>query len=239
MLVYLDQNYASRIAKHLLGQGSHEPFGTLHRALLAARDGPRATRPRVPPSPFHVLETRGGYLLPTLQALFGELSDGRWVRPWQEVVARQARRGGLDRRDLLTTRGDWSLAATTEPLQDLLEQPLQGGFFQRCQRLRELVGDRLGLEAEGVRALPFGQLLVRLTAFRSLDRERDARPSDLVDLLMASTVGPYVDVLATDRYLRETLQRVGYRRPVFSGRRPEVLRFARALDQGALRRARA
>lgn len=238
MLVYLDQNYASRIAKHLLGQGSHEHFGVLYHALLAARDGPSARRPSVPPGPFHVLETRGGYLLPTLQALFEELSDGRWVRPWQEVVARQARRGRLDRRDLLVARGAWGLAATTEPLHDLFDQPLRGGFLQRCQRLREVVGERLGLEPERMRWLPFGQVLVRLVAFRSLDRQRDPRPSDLIDLLMAATVGPYADVLATDRYLRETLQRVGYRRPVFSGRRPEVLRFARELEAGALRRVR-
>jgi hypothetical protein len=43
---------------------------------------------------------------------------------------------------------------------------------------------------------------------------------------MAATVAPYVDVLATDRYLAEMLRRVGHGGPVFSGRRPDVLRMA-------------
>ncbi len=51
---------------------------------------------------------------------------------------------------------------------------------------------------------------------------------------MAATVGPYVDALATDRYLREVLQRVGFEPPVYSGRRQEVLRFARDLHAGWL-----
>ncbi len=249
MLVYLDQNYASRVAKHLLGQKGHEAFGELYRALQAARAGPPRLRPRIPPSPFHVLETRGGYLLPTLQALYAEFSDGLWVRAWQEVVARQARRleacagdrepgggasGCLDRRDLLHARPDWEAPAELRPLHDLLDVPLAGGFFDRCQRLREALVVRLGISHEQARTLPFARLLVRTVAFRSLDADRDPRPSDLTDLIMAATVGPYVDVLATDRYLRETLQRVGYTTPVFSGRRHEVRRLAAMVASGAL-----
>lgn len=232
MLVYLDQNYASRVAKYLLGQPSHEPFGILYRALHAARERPPRLRPRIPPSPFHVLETRGGYLLPVLQGLFAEFSDGRWVRPWQEVVGRQAARGHLDRRDLLSAGGDWQAPASLEPLEELLDEPLSGGFFDRCQALREVLRARLGLTHEQALTLPFARLLVRLVAFRSLDEDRDPRPSDLTDLLMAATVGPYVDVLATDRYLRETLQRIGFRTPVFSGRRAEVLRLAELFESG-------
>jgi hypothetical protein len=239
MLVYLDQNYASRVAKYLLGQPGHEPFGELYRALHAARELPPARRPRIPPSPFHVLETRGGYLLPVLQGLFAEFSDDRWVRPWQEVVARQARRRargeGLDRRDLLQRGGDWDKRAELEPLDDLLEVPLGGGFFDRCQQLREVLAARLGLGHDRAVTLPFVRVLVRTVAFRSLDRDRDPRPSDLLDLIMAATVGPYVDVLATDRYLRETLQRIGFRPPVFSGRRAEVRRLTALLEAGELR----
>ncbi|MEJ2291986.1 MAG: hypothetical protein P8Y13_13255 [Deinococcales bacterium] len=240
MLVYLDQNYASRVSKYLMGQASHEHFGELYRALHDAREAPPRRRPRIPPSPFHVLETRGGYLLPVLQGLFAEFSDGRWVRPWQEVLERQARRHAgpgpaLDRRDLLHRGGDWHTAAELGPLEDLLEEPLEGGFFDRCQRLREVLVDRLGLQHEQALTLPYARLLVRLVAFRSLDVDRDPRPSDLIDLVMAATVGPYVDVLATDRYLRETLQRIGYRTPVFSGRRHEVLRLAALVRDGELR----
>jgi hypothetical protein len=240
MLVYLDQNYASRVAKYLLGQAGHEHFGELYRALHDAREAPPRRRPRIPPSPFHVLETRGGYLLPVLQGLFAEFSDGRWVRPWREVVDRQARRhagGGpvLDRRDLLRSGGDWQAAAELGPLEDVLDEPLVGGFFDRCQALRELLVERLSLRHEQALTLPFARMLVRLVAFRSLDEDRDPRPSDLIDLVMAATVGPYVDVLATDRYLRETLQRTGYRTPVFSGRRHEVLRLAALIRDGELR----
>lgn len=49
MLVYLDQNHASRMAKHLLGQRGHEAFGRLFQALRG--------KALAPPSPFHVLET--------------------------------------------------------------------------------------------------------------------------------------------------------------------------------------
>jgi len=88
------------------------------------------------------------------------------------------------------------------------------------------------------RVLPFARLMSRMLAFRSLDRVRaqgrDPQDSDLADLVMAATVGPYVDGLATDRYVREMLQRVGFERPAYSGRRNDVLRLARDLDGGWL-----
>jgi hypothetical protein len=221
VLVYLDQNHASRVAKYLLGQRAHAAFGELHRAL-------RETKPLIPPSPFHVLETRGGYLLPTLQEIFAELSDGYWVRPYQDVVRRQVERGDLDRDDLLHKGGSWSTPATLEPLEDLLELPLQGTLLARRSAVRETLADAFDLTPPQAR-LPFFDLLARLVAFRSLDDERLDRPSDLTDLVMGATIAPYVDVLATDRYLAEMLRRVGYDRPLFSGRRPDVLRFAKWL----------
>jgi hypothetical protein len=81
--------------------------------------------------------------------------------------------------------------------------------------------------------LPFVRLLARLLAFRSLETRRRERLADLVDLLMAATVVPYVDALGTDRYLREALARVGVATPVFSGRNPSVLDFARWLRMNA------
>lgn len=254
VLVYLDQNHASRVAKYLMGQPSHEGFGDLYRAL-------RERRPLVPPSPFHVLETRGGYLLPVLQGLFAEFSPNAWVRPWQQVVARQAApraprpastpvsrpasrpapaHPGPPRSELLATGGDWTRAARLEPLADALELPLTGDFTTRARTARTLLAERLtpmlapqsrGRQPARVAQLPFVELLARLLAFRSLDRERLPQPSDLLDLIMAATVAPYVDALATDRYLREALARVGFRGRVFSGRRPEVAAFARFLRE--------
>jgi hypothetical protein len=218
VLVYLDQNYASRVAKFLLGQRAHAAFGELHRAL-------RETKPLIPPSPFHVLETRGGYLLPTLQEIFGEFSSGYWVRPYQEVVARQVRRGGLNSQDLVHRGGSWSTPATLEPLGNLFQLPLQGTLLDRRSAVREALAQAFDVAPYQAR-LPFFDLLARLVAFRSMDDERLDRPSDLTDLVMAATVAPYVDALATDRYLAEMLRRVGYDRPLFSGRRPGVLRFA-------------
>ncbi len=226
VLVYLDQNHACRIAKFLRGQPSHGHFGQLHTALHAADA-------RVPASPFHVLETRGGYLLPTLKELFGTFSGGLWVRPWQEVARRQIRRGGLARDDLLSVHGDWRSPARLDPLDDLLEIPSKGSFLRRRTTLRDVVAGRFGLTPEEARRLPFFELLSRLAAFRSRDEERAARPSDLTDLLMAATVAPYVDALATDRYLAEMLVRVGHDGPVFSGRRNDVLRFAAWLHERA------
>src|SRR5690606_2719650 len=58
LLLYLDQNYASRVAKILIGQASHEAFGEVHEALVRATErhaGGTGPEVCVPPSPFHVL----------------------------------------------------------------------------------------------------------------------------------------------------------------------------------------
>lgn len=219
MLVHLDQNYASRIAKHLLGQASHAHFGEVLAGL-------RLLEVCVPASPFHVLETRGGYLLPTLRTLFEELSGGWWTRAWQDVLRRQVARGAVDRDDLLTRTGDWGTPATLEPLEDLLDLAQTGPAVRRRQHLRAVLADRLSFRVQDTAAAPSVDLLTRLVDFRASDAERADRPSDLTDLLMAATVAPYVDVLATDRYLAEMLRRVGHDGPAFSGRRQDVLRFA-------------
>jgi len=214
VLLYLDQNYASRVAKFLLGQASHEHFGALYGVL-------ERVRPLIPPSPFHVLELRGGYLLPTFRNFYARFSKGYWVRPWQEVAARQAARSEVKLEDLLTCEGSWAAPADLEPLAGILELPLGGSFLERTWAAQDDLRARLGLP----HPTPFVGLLAKLLAFRSLEAERYARPSDLLDLVMAATVGPYVDALATDRYLREMLGRVGYPRPVYSGRRHEVERL--------------
>lgn len=219
MLIYLDQNYASRVAKFLRRQRGHAAFGDVYRALCEVA-------PLVPPSPFHVLETRGGYLLPTLQVLFARFSRGWWVRPYQDVVRRQLRRRALASGDLLTRHGDWAHPATLDPLSDLLQVRVDGDYLQRMVQVRQVVAARFEVSDALAGRTPFFRLLARLVAFRGLDDERVGRPSDLTDLVMAATVAPYVRALATDRYLRETLQRVGHGGPVFSGRRHDVVRFA-------------
>jgi len=222
VLVYLDQNYASRIAKYLLGLPHNEVFGVFWRELKA---GAAEGRFLSPPSPFHVLELHGGYLLPTFRSLFAEVSGGYWVRPWQEVVRRQAERGGLALADLLTRRGRWDRPADLAPLWDLLDWELEGSFFQRAAAAAEAVSRLLGLGPAGA-GLPFVRVLARLLAFRSLQTRRRERLADLVDLAMAATVRPYADALGTDRFLREALARLGYGQAVFSGRAAEVRRFA-------------
>jgi len=224
-LVYLDQNYASRISKFLLGLPHNGAFGVLWAALQEAADRGAWL---APPSPFHVLELHGGYLLPTFKAIFSRLSGGFWVRPWQDVVRCQAERGGVALEDFLTDRGHWDRPADLWPLWDLLDLELEGSFYRRAERVAGFVSDRLGLGERGV-SLPFVRILSRLLAFRSLERTRHERLSDLVDVLMAATTWPYVDILATDRYLKEALRRVGYGEGVFSGRSRDVLDLAEKL----------
>lgn len=221
MLLYLDQNYASRVAKFLLGQKSHDHFGALLGVL-------RGRNILVPPSPFHVLELRGGYLLPVFKTFYAEFSGGYWVRPWQEVLGRQRRLGALEQGDLLTRAGDWEQAADLRPLEGVLSFELTGVFLERSWQARDQLGELLGL---GYASTPFVRLLARLLALRSQEAERYARPSDLLDLVMAATVGPYVDALATDRYLCELMQRVGYRGRVYSGRVHEVRQLAADLKE--------
>ena len=223
LLVYLDQNYASRIAKHLLALPGQEAFGEVWEALLALGD-----RVVAPPSPFHALELHGGYLLPTFRRIFARVGRGWWVRPWPDVVRRQVERGGLAREDFLWRRGRWEEPADLDPLWGLLDLEFEGDFFERAAAARAWARGRLGL-ARAAEAAPFFQLLGRLVAFRSLERSREERASDLVDVIMAATVVPYVDVLATDRSLREALARVGAGLRAWSGRSGEVRALARWL----------
>lgn len=223
MLLYLDQNYASRMAKHLLGQRGHEAFGQL---LLALKG-----RVLAPPSPFHVLETlypiRGpeektGYLLPALQSLFAELSQDYWVRPWQEVAFRQER--GLFREDLLWRGGSWETPADLSPFQGLPEALRGLPYREALEAALKEIRARTGLKE-----VPFVRLLAELLARMASDRNRKPRPSDLLDAVMGATVYPYVDLLLTDRYLRNLLpgKSVG-------GRRKEVealvVRFRQGVD---------
>lgn len=219
MLVYLDQNHASRMAKHLLGQRGHAHFGRLYHALQG--------RALAPPSPFHVLETlhpirgpkeKAGYLLPALQEVFATLSEGYWVRPWPEVAWRQAR--GVFREDLLWRGGDWETPADLAPFQDL-PGALRGLPYPEALEaaLQEIRG------RTGLKEVPFVRLLAHLLARMASERERRPRPSDLLDAVMAATVYPYVDLLLTDRYLRNLLpgRSVG-------GRQKEVEALVRRLE---------
>lgn len=227
MLVYLDQNYASRIAKHLLALPGQEAFGEVWAALLAL--GGRVT---APPSPFHVLELHGGYLLPTFRRIFARVGRGLWVRPWVDVARRQAARGGLVWEDFLWRGGSWEEPADLSPLWGLLELELEGDFYQRAAAARAWARRQLDL-GQSAEAAPFFQVLGRLAAFRSLERTRAPQPSDLLDVVMAATTLPYVDVLATDRYLREAIERTGTGAGVrvCSGRAAEVRRCARWLRE--------
>lgn len=218
MLVYLDQNHASRMAKHLLGQKGHEAFGQLFLALKG--------KALAPPSPFHVLETlfpqrgpeeKAGYLLPALQEVFAALSGGYWVRPWQEVAARQKR--GVYREDLLSEEGSWEHPADLSPFLGLPEA-LWGLPYGEAHALAlKEVKARAGLEE-----VPFVRLLAHLLARMASDRHRRPRPSDLLDAVMAATVYPYVDLLLTDRYLRNLLPEKSV-----GGRRKEVEALVRRL----------
>lgn len=243
MLVYLDQNYASRIAKYLLGQRSHQAHGLLYQSLLRAQV-------IAPPSPFHVLEAcaslressqaaypareriagKPGYLVPTLKTLFQTLSRGFWVRPWEEVLMRQLKNNGhLLREDLLGKRGSWDAPADLSGLEGITELELKGSFLQCTWQAQATIVERLGLP-KSAEHLPFVQILARLLAFRATDTTRQPQPSDLTDLVIAATVRPYVDGLATDRYVKEALGRVGYGQGVYGGREQEVLRLARDLS---------
>ncbi|WP_117238423.1 hypothetical protein [Thermus sediminis] len=220
MIVYLDQNYASRMAKHLLGQRGHEAFGRLFLTLKG--------RVLAPPSPFHVLETlypargpreKAGYLLPALKEVFGALSQGYWVRPWQEVARRQER--GLYLEDFLWRGGSWEAPADLSPFQGLLDSlPGDLPLAQLRAWIQEEVQRRTGLKE-----VPFVRLLAQLLSESQMDKARKPRRSDLLDFVMAATIYPYVDLLLTDRYLRNLLgvKAVG-------GRRKEVERLVLAFS---------
>ncbi|MBU50900.1 MAG: hypothetical protein CL920_19630 [Deltaproteobacteria bacterium] len=213
-LMYLDQNYASRISKFLIGDDGHAHFGLLHDVLTQSDIC-------IPPSPFHVLELLDGYLKPSFQQLYGHFSRGYWVRHWQDVVKRQAIHQRVDIEDFLTTEGDWESAAETAPLTDIVTLAWNGSFVERKHAITTMLQQRLQ-PLIGEVETPFVRILSGLLTFRSLNEERQARDSDLIDLLMAATVRPYVQWLCTDRFMREGLEKIGEGEGVFSGRRQEV-----------------
>ncbi|WP_279164597.1 hypothetical protein [Thermus scotoductus] len=221
MLVYLDQNHASRMAKHRLGQRGHEAFGELYLALRG--------KALAPPSPFHVLETlypiqgpeeKAGYLLPALQRLFAELSQGYWVRPWPEVAMRQAR--GLFWEDLLWRGGSWETPADLSPFRGLPEGLRGLPYREALEAALKEIKARTGLKE-----VPFVRLLAELLARMASDLHRKPRPSDLLDAVMAATLYPYVDLLLTDRYLRNLLPEKSV-----GGRKKEVETLVHRLGKG-------
>jgi hypothetical protein len=147
-----------------------------------------------------------------------------------EVVSLQVERDGIDLEDLLTRKGSWESAADLEPLEGILELELEGSFLERAWLAREQITKRLSFSGVRTHTLPFFWLMSRFLAFRSMDAERYPRASDLPDLVMAATVAPYVDLLATDRYMRELMERIGFGGRVFSGRNHEVIGLARLVE---------
>ncbi len=217
MILYLDQNYASRMAKHLLGQKGHEAFGGLFLALKG--------KALAPPSPFHVLETlypargpeeKAGYLLPALVEVFAALSQGYWVRPWQEIAKRQEK--GLYLEDFLWRGGNWETPADLSPFEGLLQSLPEDPAEAKAWALEEI------RRRTGLKEVPFVRLLAGLLAESQRDRRRKPRPSDLLDFVMAATVYPYVDLLLTDRYLRNLLGK-----KAVGGRRKEVETLVQSL----------
>jgi hypothetical protein len=216
-LLYLDQNYASRFAKHLLGQPEHQPFDLLYAELLSYEV-------ICPASPFHVLELREGYLKPAFLEFFPKLQRGYWVRPWEAILSAQRERRGLVREDFLTQDGSWEEAASLDALAWIVDLPLEGKLAQRIKAAQLAIVERLDLAPEDTE-LPFVLTLAQLLAFRSLNTQRQPRSSDLADLLIAASIRPYVDIFATDRFVREAFDRLGQGQGVYSGRHPDVQRL--------------
>ena len=147
-VLYLDQNYISRIAKYTLEQPNHEDFGQLYLCL-------QRSRWFTPASPFHALETAGSYLLPTVQTLLEELSKGYWFRSWQDILLQQRTTQSLNLPDILTTEGSWDTPVDVEPFVPLLSIPLEGHLNRRIRKMSEEVRLCLGmLDAEPLPPFP-------------------------------------------------------------------------------------
>lgn len=212
--LYLDQNYISRIAKFTLGQSHHEDFGQLYERL-------QGSSWLCPASSFHALETEGSYLLPTVQAILEELSHGYSVRPWQEILQHQRTHQTLDLSDILTQEPQWEKPVDVEQLAPLLEVPLEGHLNRRIRTMQQEVRRVLGMLDEETMP-PFADLLARLVAFRSRNGERQLLPSDFIDIVMAASLAPYPLHLATDSFVRESLDRLGWGENVYSGKKAGV-----------------
>lgn len=175
-----------------------------------------------PFTPSEALRKRRVTFYPPCKAFFAELSQGYWVRPWQEVAFRQER--GLFREDLLWRGGSWETPADLSPFRGLPEALKDLPFREALETALKEIKARTGL-----REVPLIRLLAELLARMASDRNRKPRPSDLLDAVMGATVYPYVDLLLTDRYLRNLLpgKSVG-------GRRKEVealvVRFRQGVD---------
>lgn len=225
MLLYLDQNYASRIGKYLLQQPDHEEFGRLYDVLLEQDI-------IVPPSPFHALELRGGYLLPVFQEFFPKISKGYWVRPWQDILELQKSTLEIKPLDLLTRTGSWEEIADLSLLSEIVTLTFSGSLKKRISDAASALLAMLQLPTPEALRYPFIDTLSRLLAFRSLNEERHPHDSDLADLVIAATIRPYAPLLATDRFISEGLKRLGIGGGSFSARRHDVLRLIAMLNGG-------
>lgn len=231
-LLYLDQNYASRIAKYLLHQPDQEPFDRLYHRLLTLDIV-------VPPSPFHVFELRGGYLTPPFHFFFEDLRKGFFVRPWEDILQAQIDRLTADpsacavvREDFLIPRSSWEgvRPAALEPFSFLLSLHLDGPFPSRLRQAGYALAMAFSIRLSDPMLLPFVRVLSHLLTWRSLNPERSPSSSDLADLVIAATVLPYVDIFATDRFVREAIVRKNLHPATFSGRVSDALRLLDTLD---------
>jgi len=223
VFLYLDQNYVSRITKFRLGQKDHDDFGRLHQLILEKGI-------IVPPSPFHVLEIHTSYLKPTLVQVFEELSQGYWVRPWQEILDIQKKSPECHIQDLLSQQGSWEHPAELSLLTSITSWHLEGSIFKRTRAAKASLCELLEV-SEDDGDLPFLETLSRLLAFRSLNQARQPHDSDLADLVIAATIRPYFSWIGTDRFVRECLDRLGLGEGVFSARRREVERFCSLIQE--------
>lgn len=223
-ILYLDQNFVSRIVKFRLGQKRHEDFGELYEVI-------KRSDLIVPFGPFHVKEVDGSYLLKSFQSLFEDLSLGYWHRSWRELLQQQIDEKECCAENFLTQEGSWEQLADIQIFKDATSWELVGSLKQRMENAKQQLLGCLQVEfsGDGLGDTAFIEVLSKLLAFRTLNPARQALPSDLLDMVMAATVRPYVEFIATDRFVCEALDRLKLGEGVFSGRKTDVKRLSATL----------
>ena len=166
---------------------------------------------------------------------FVHTKDDKWDKIYPLHEQEELR---LVKKDYVLKMKKLKALSVNATLYDLISQNKDRIISEYASRLLAPVNNnRIGeyLRSFAIRNIPFIDIFASLDAcFILYDENRRPRGSDQIDLLMTSTVLPYIDIFATDRYIKNNVTvklhfDKKYDVKAFSGRVDDVKKLIRML----------